>query len=218
MLVARKWVKRGTYALAVLVAVYSIVQYYLLSADSAGFVQMKLESMNLDSLWYGMLYAHIAGSAAAIVIGPINLSSAFHRRNLKMHRMLGRVYAVGIVVGGLAGIYLAFYATGGVVSTLGFLGLDLMWLFTVYFAVKTIREKRVDLHRRWMVLNYALTLAGVTLRLWLGLFVLAFGEENFDASYRIIAWLCWVPNLVMAQVYLRKTGSRLNNVPRDRAI
>jgi uncharacterized membrane protein len=190
--------------LAVLVSGYAVVQYLLLDAESAGFVQQKLESMDLDSLWYGALYAHVATSAVALLIGPLNLSASFRNRNVRRHRILGRIYALAVCLGGVTGLYLAFQAIGGLVSTIGFVGLALAWLATVYFAVKRIREQRARLHRHWMIRNYALTLAGVMLRLWLGLFVVAFGEENFEASYRIIAWLSWVPNLIAAEIYLRR--------------
>jgi hypothetical protein len=36
------------------------------------------------------------------------------------------------------------------------------------------------------------------------------GEENFDASCRVIAWLCWVPNAVVAELYIRRRQSIAN--------
>lgn len=194
--------------LAVLVSIYAVIQYYVLGPDRAGFVSMKLEEQALGRIWYAMLYVHVAGSAAALAIGPFNLLQSIRNRHMKLHRIMGRVYMAGIAAGGLSGLYLAFEATGGAVSTAGFLSLNLLWLASAYMAVRTIRTKQVDLHRRWMIRNYALTLAGVTLRLWLGMFVAAFGEENFTHSYMIIAWLCWVPNAIAAEWYIRRVGTR----------
>ena len=192
--------------LAVLVSVYAVIQYYVLGPERAGFVSMKLEEQVLGRIWYGMLYVHVAGGAVALAIGPFNLLQSIRIRHMKLHRSMGRVYMAGIAAGGLSGLYLAFEATGGAVSTVGFLSLNVLWLVSAYMAVKTIRAKQVEQHRRWMIRNYALTLAGVTLRLWLGLFVAAFGEENFTLSYMIIAWLCWVPNAIAAEWYIRRKG------------
>ena len=51
-------------------------------------------------------------------------------------------------------------------------------------------------HRRWMVRNFSLSLAAVTLRIWLPAAMLAgFAMEE---AYPLIAWLCWVPNLLLA--------------------
>jgi hypothetical protein len=57
----------------------------------------------------------------------------------------------------------------------------------------------VAAHRVWMTRNYAATFGAVTLRLWLGLFM-ALGVQ-FDTAYRIVAWLSWAPNLMIAQVF-----------------
>lgn len=193
--------------LAILVAGYAIVQYYVLGPDTAALVNGKLEEQTLNWIWYGMLYVHVAGSVAALVLGPFNLRKSLREKRPQLHRLMGRCYVVGIAFGGLTGVYLAFQATGGLVSMLGFLGLAIGWLGSAYMAVKTIRANRPNLHRRWMIRNYALTLAAVMLRLWLGIFMFAFGGENFVASYTVIAWLCWVPNVIAAEWYLRRRKS-----------
>jgi len=61
-----------------------------------------------------------------------------------------------------------------------------------------IRTGNIKLHQQWMIRCYALTLAGVTLRLQLGVFQEIF-ELDFDESYDIVAWFSWIPNLVLAE-------------------
>ena len=57
-----------------------------------------------------------------------------------------------------------------------------------------------------MTRNFALTLAGVALRLWMpGLLA---GGVPFDAAYPAVAWLCWVPNLVVAEAVVRAARRR----------
>jgi len=61
----------------------------------------------------------------------------------------------------------------------------------------TARAREIPAHRRWMIRNYSLTFAAVTLRLYLPLaFLLGI---PFELSYPLVAWLCWVPNLVAAE-------------------
>ena len=55
-----------------------------------------------------------------------------------------------------------------------------------------------------MIRNYSLTFGAVTLRIWLPLFIVLFGIERFEFSYAIIAWLAWVPNLILAELFIRK--------------
>jgi hypothetical protein len=55
-----------------------------------------------------------------------------------------------------------------------------------------------------MVRNFALTFAAVTLRLWLPASVVA--GVPFGLAYPAIAWLCWVPNALFAEVLLGRTA------------
>lgn len=191
--------------LAILISCYSIVQYFFMDAHQAGFVQMKLMlHSTLNSSWYIMLYLHIINGIVALVIGPFTLFSNFREKNIKRHRMMGKVYMIGILLGSVSGLYLAFYATGGLVSQLGFGFLSLFWLITAFQAFAKIKNKKVLDHQKWMIRNYSLTFAAVTLRVWLGLFTVLFGFEHFNLSYSIIAWLCWVPNLIVAEWFIQR--------------
>ncbi|GAB4428835.1 MAG: hypothetical protein OHK0039_47410 [Bacteroidia bacterium] len=46
------------------------------------------------------------------------------------------------------------------------------------------------------MISYAACFAAVTLRLWLPILTALLGD--FLPAYRIVAWLCWVPNLLVA--------------------
>ncbi len=92
---------------------------------------------------------------------------------------------------------MAFLAYGGLTARLGFASLAIVWLFSAYMAYKHILNRKILLHRRWMIRNYALTFAAVTLRLWQLVFKLT-GVE-FIQAYIIVAWLSWIPNLIVAE-------------------
>ncbi len=51
-----------------------------------------------------------------------------------------------------------------------------------------------------MVRNYAVTFSAVTLRLWL-LLLIVFNSE-VEAAYVTVAWLSWVPNLLIAELII----------------
>ncbi|MEY9975043.1 putative membrane protein [Lysinibacillus sp. RC46] len=191
--------------LAILVSGYSAVQYLFMDAHQAGFVKLKLMlNSTLSSFWYIMLYLHIIFAIVALVIGPFTLFSRFRDKNIKRHRTMGKIYMIGILFGSVSGLYLAFYATGGLMSQLGFGFLAIFWLITAFQALAKIKHKKVLNHQKWMIRNYSLTFAAVTLRIWLVLFTVLFGFEHFNLSYSIIAWLCWVPNLFVAEWFIRR--------------
>lgn len=150
------------------------------------------------------LYIHVFAAITALVIGPLQFSARFRTRNALWHRRLGKIYlAFGVGVGGLSGLYLAFFAFGGVPARIGFAMLALAWLYTGWRAYTAIRAGDVASHRGWMMRNFALTFAAVTLRLYLPMAMLA--GAPFEAAYAAIAWLCWVPNLAIAHL-MSKSG------------
>jgi hypothetical protein len=102
-------------------------------------------------------------------------------------------------------LLLAPHAFGGLVSRLGFGTLAVLWLATGAMALRTARRRDFAGHRRWMIRNFALTLAAVTLRFYLPAGFLA--RLPFEVTYPAIAWLCWVPNLLIAEAWLRRKAA-----------
>ena len=149
------------------------------------------------------LYAHVFAAAVALALGPFQFSDRLRARHLALHRWSGRLYlGIGVLVGGLAGLFMAAHAAGGMAARLGFACLALGWLYTGLRAYLAIRARDSVSHRRWMVRNFALTFAAVTLRLWLPA-SMASGIA-FELAYPVIAWLCWVPNLLIAELRLNR--------------
>jgi len=144
------------------------------------------------------IYIHAFASITALVLGPFQFSADIRQRHPVAHRWSGRLYlTVGVLAGGLSGLYLSQYAFGGPAARLGFAVLAGLWLFTGLRAYLAVRRGAFEEHRKWMVRNFSLTLAAVTLRIYLPL-SMASGIE-FASAYPIVAWLCWVPNIVLAE-------------------
>ncbi|WP_293679045.1 DUF2306 domain-containing protein [uncultured Phenylobacterium sp.] len=149
------------------------------------------------------LVVHVAGAATALLVVGFQLLPALRRRRA-LHRWLGRVYAAACIVGGASGLVVAVGTTAGPVAAWGFGLLAVAWLYTTSQGWLTARARRFDLHREWMLRSFALTFAAVTLRLYLP--IAQVSHIPFEAAYPVIAWLCWVPNLVAAELYLRRDG------------
>ncbi len=189
--------------------------FLLLFATFPVLVSMGYLSMDPDNFFpqqravyvahLAFLMTHIIASMLAILIGPFQFLPGLRKgRLLKVHRWLGRTYLLSILFGGLSGLYMAQFAHGGIVSELGFGVLACLWLYTGFMAYRQIRHKDLEGHRQWMIRNYALTFAGVMLRLWVPV-TTALGAE-FTAAYTVIAWMCWIPNLLVAQWIINRTN------------
>jgi uncharacterized membrane protein len=149
------------------------------------------------------IYPHALFGALALGLGAAQFHPALVRRRRALHRALGKVYVGACLLVGAAGLYMAWYAYGGPASRAGFGALAVLLLGTTWAAFAAARRRDIATHRAWMLRSYALIFAAVTLRIELPLLIVAFGGD-FDPAYRVVAWLCWVPNLLWAELWLRR--------------
>jgi uncharacterized membrane protein len=152
------------------------------------------------------LRLHIAGGIGAMLAGPWQFSATLRARHLGLHRWLGRFYLIEVALGSLAGLAMSLVSEEGLPTHLGFGILAVLWFLTGLQAYRMVRKGNIAAHREWMIRNFALTLAAVTLRNWLPLMLFAF-HWSFRTSYITVSWLCWIPNLLVAQWLLRRAKS-----------
>ncbi|REL26405.1 DUF2306 domain-containing protein [Thalassotalea euphylliae] len=143
---------------------------------------------------------HLAGGIGAMIFGALQLNRQLRVKYIGVHRWLGRLYVLAVVLGGLSGLVLALNAFGGMASQFGFGLMALCWLGTTLTAYWHILHGDVTAHRDWMIRSYALTLAGVTLRVYLGLSTLV--GIKFSDFYPVLSWICWVPNLLLVEWFV----------------
>jgi uncharacterized membrane protein len=147
------------------------------------------------------LRLHIAASAVALALGPFQFLSSLRAGAPWLHRLMGRFYIAACLLGGLAGGAIAMYASSGPVAGAGFFSLSILWLLFTAIAFAAVLRRDFETHRRWMIRSFALTLAAVTLRIYLPIGI-ALNHGEFTLPYTIIAWACWIPNLIAAEVFL----------------
>lgn len=152
------------------------------------------------------LVTHVAGAATALLVVPLQLLPAVRKRWPAVHRWLGRLYVVSCTVGGVAGALLAFGSAAGPVATAGFGLLALGWLTTTLTGWMAARRKQFAMHREWMIRSFALTFAAVTLRIYLA--ILPTLPVPFINGYRAVSFLCWVPNALLAELWIRQYRPR----------
>ena len=161
----------------------------------------KSDTLLRSSLYLAAFYTHIFLGGLALLTGFSQFYKTLRRKRLTLHRAMGKIYVIAVLLSGLAGLGIAFFATGGIIPSLGFAGLALLWLYTTANAYTSIKKTDIDAHQRWMIRSYALCFAAVTLRLYLPLFTGLLSIE-FIPAYKIIAWLCWVPNIIVAEIFI----------------
>lgn len=149
------------------------------------------------------IYTHVLAGAIALVLGPFQFHRGLLVRRRPLLRLLGRLYIIAGIVTGTAGLYMSVYAFGGPVTKLGFAMLGVLLLATTTNAFLAIRRRDIPRHREWVLRSYALIYAAVTLRIELPILIAVLG--NFTPAYQAVSWLCWVPNILLIEAFVRRT-------------
>lgn len=185
---------------AIFIGLYPLL-YFVADWTQVGLTSTKGDLI-YDVYWKSAFYGHIVGGGIALIIGWSQFSGALRRKWVMLHRRIGIIYVISILLGGIAGFYLALHANGPWMNDLGFALLAIAWLGSTFMAFKKVKQLKYEAHKDWMVRSYAVTFAAVTLRLWMPILIAGVGLSDTEA-YAIVAWLCWVPNIVVGEVIVR---------------
>ncbi len=156
-----------------------------------------------NPIWRTAFYIHIFGGMLAIALGPLQFIKAVRRKNINLHRAIGKIYVSAILfIAAPTGLYMAFFANGGIYSSIGFILMSVLWFYTTWMAIVTIRKRQIEEHIKWMVRSYAITFAAVTLRLWVPFLSLVIDVEQLTVII-VTAWISWLFNLIAAEFILK---------------
>jgi len=211
------WERAQIYAMIFLCTMIGFTLFYLFYFAWPRLIDKPVGSPIFPAhikLNWAILIAHVVTAIPPLFIGMFAFSKRLRNASLKWHRWMGTAYCVCIWISALLGVLLALANTHGPIAKAGFGFLGLGWFVTTWLAYKTARVKNIVSHRRWMIRSFALTLAVVTIRpMFLIDPLFGFTSENW---YLLATWICWVPNLLIAEIYVRTTkpNGKLIAVPR----
>jgi hypothetical protein len=150
--------------------------------------------------WKLSFYIHVFSSWALLFTGVTQFIPALHRRWPVVHKCCGYIY-VGILLlfSGPAALVMGIHANGGLASKASFILLGTLWWVFTTIALYLALKKKWQWHAAFMLRSFALCISALTLRLYAML--LSVFEVGFDSrdKYTLIAWLSWVPNLLIAE-------------------
>ena len=199
---------------ALAIAVFAPLRYLLNSVpDLAATGEEVATHYAAQPAWaQAALVLHAGAGGLALLLSPVQLSARVRARAPRVHRVVGRTALVAIGVGGVAGLVLSTVSLAGPLGTAGFGTLAVLWLTCAALGLRAILRGDVAAHRRWMIRTFALTYAGVTLRLWL-IVLIPLMDGDFLQAYLFTPFLSWVPNLVVAELVLRRSRAAASGAP-----
>lgn len=155
-------------------------------------------------LHFPLLVTHAIGGGLALLLGPFQFIASWRSKRPAVHHWIGRLYMLSVLVASVCGFSLAIISTTNFATRVGFACLAVMWFYSLWRAYQAIRRRQISQHRVWMIRNYALTLAAITLRVWLGIAMFLL-QMSFEQAYVIAAWGSWLLPLAVAEwLILRK--------------
>jgi uncharacterized membrane protein YozB (DUF420 family) len=153
------------------------------------------------------LVTHVAGGVIALLIGPLQFFPILRKRYVRMHRNIGKMYLLCIVLSGVAATYLAIvhnlFIKKEFVFGTGVLGMALAWFLTAGMALWAIKQRNFLQHQEWMVRSYVLTSNFILFRL---MFYGLLGMEGFPFKGElggVTAWASWSLPLLITEVLLQ---------------
>jgi Predicted membrane protein (DUF2306) len=183
-----------------------IVLYIPMETDVA-FLQLKQAYIHITE-WRIAFFVHVFTSLFALLAGFTQFSKWLLKHKPGLHRVLGYTYVINVLmVTGPAGLLMSFYANGGISSRIAFVMLSVLWISFTAIALYKAVKSNFKAHRIYMIRSYALTLSAVTLRIWKVLLANYTDVPPMD-RYRIIAWLGWTLNLLVAEWIIYKYISK----------
>jgi hypothetical protein len=180
--------------LAILVGIIPI--NYLFGGVNEGYLELKSPELLRSRTWWVFLYVHTSTGGLSILIGWLQFSKRLLQKRPKVHRAIGKIYFFSSLICSISGLYIALYATGGLVPALGFMVVACIYFYTTLMGYVHIRNRRIIQHQHMMTYSYAVCLAAVSLRIMSPLsYVMGI---DYILAYSYIAWFSWIPNLIIA--------------------
>lgn len=161
---------------------------YFDADEYAPFVMEKLElPLPSEARYIMALQLHVLAAAFALPACLLLLSRTLMRRAPRVHRWLGRVTG-GVTILALvpSGFYLSRFATGGLLSTLGFMLSGAIVAVAMVQGVRAARARRHAAHRRFVLHVVAQMAVAVVSRAML--FAADAAGLDHDAAYLVSLW------------------------------
>jgi uncharacterized membrane protein len=175
---------------------------YMPYHTDVGFLRIKQQYIDID-FWRLAFFIHIYSSLFVLFAGFSQFSKQLLKKRPGLHRKLGYLYVLNILcITGPASLVMGFYANGGISSRIGFISLSVLWLYCTFRALQLAKQKKFKQHRIMMIRSFALTLSAITLRIWKYLINNTWELPPMDV-YRMVAWLGWGVNMMVAEIYIR---------------
>jgi uncharacterized membrane protein len=180
------------FSILALLSIYVFVVKELLYLSTAPVDLARYKSMS----W--LLVPHAMLGLTALVIGPFQFSTTLRRNNLSLHKKLGKIYIIAILLAMPFAILInVYHPIPGAYGTFAFENITqaLIWATTAAMAWLAATKRQITIHKMWAARSYGITLVFVTSRIYNPLQLFMKNPDINDFSHFL--WFLLVLSLVV---------------------
>lgn len=188
----------------------------LLFLSALGIAGMALASLLYTGLQSGVFqnllgnvpwagYSHVVAGSVALILGGVQLSSRLRRRNLGLHRLIGKAYIVCVLISSVGAVVSNLYSSTSWPAKSAFWVLAIVWPAVTYLGYPRSAVFDAKRHGRLLLCSYALTCSAISLRVIL--ISLLMSGTPFRVAYPIAAWGGMLGNLVLLGYVLQRKAA-----------
>src|SRR3954470_11037390 len=97
--------------LSILIGLYPLA-YLSAVIRSHGFLNTKPSELLQSKMYLTVFFSHISFGGLALLTGWSQFSAQLRSRYLNLHRSVGKIYVISVLLSSIAGFTIAFFATG----------------------------------------------------------------------------------------------------------
>lgn len=145
------------------------------------------------------LYAHIIGAPLAFFTGVVQ----FLFTRSRFHQQVGKVYVFSVILlAAPSGLFMSFFAIGGIRGFILFFALSSLWLIYTWLAYRAAKAGEISMHRRWITGSFILANSAILLRIF-SLINNSLEIVPGENGYLLASALSWIPWIVMYELWGR---------------
>jgi uncharacterized membrane protein len=149
------------------------------------------------------LLPHGMAGVCALLLGPMQFSDRLRRRYTKLHRVVGRVYVAGALIGAPLGAFIQYRFDERLGDSRSFTIATVvdasLWILTTAIALAFALRDKIQQHRQWMTRSYAVAIVFLEVRVISGLG----GWDSSSATTETIIWVCLALSLLFADIAIQ---------------
>lgn len=186
-----------------LVTIFLLVSALIFIYQYMHLISLRPEALGKYFNVKWLLFGHIIPAAVALLIAPFQFVGAFRNKYLSLHKLLGKVYMICILISACCALSLTFATTDqvGKLYTVSLWFLLLVWVVSTGMAYGTIRLRNLQEHAQWTVRSYLATAAFIVQNYLYKIPAISDLGTFAEVSPHVF-WFSWAIPLFAYQLYL----------------